>query len=66
LHWGTKAILARFVRRDGRVPPRIGPERRGCGGDMRHKIDLATFRILLALAAIGSSALVLEAGRRWQ
>jgi hypothetical protein len=32
---------------------------------MKHKVQLAKFRILLALVAIGSSALVLEAGRRW-
>ncbi len=32
---------------------------------MKRNFRVATFRILLALAAIGSSALVLEAGRRW-
>jgi len=30
------------------------------------RIELAKFRILLALAAIASSALVLEAGHRWR
>ncbi len=32
---------------------------------MKRSFEVAKFRILLALAAIGSSALVLEAGRRW-
>jgi len=32
---------------------------------VKHGLRFATFRILLALAAIGSAALVLEAGRRW-
>jgi hypothetical protein len=32
---------------------------------MKRYLRLASFRILLTLAAIGSSALVLEAGRRW-
>ncbi len=32
---------------------------------MKRTFRTATFRVLLALAAIGSSALVLEAGHRW-
>jgi hypothetical protein len=32
---------------------------------MKATFRMASFRVLLALAAIGSSALVLEAGRRW-
>ena len=38
-------------------------------GDVRKtvksRLQAASFRVLLALAALGSSALVLEAGRRW-
>ena len=33
---------------------------------MKRTVEFAKFRILLALAAIASSALVLEAGHRWQ
>jgi hypothetical protein len=47
------------------VSSRTGPERWGAVVIMKRNLRLATFRILVALAAIGSSAIVLEAGRRW-
>jgi len=33
--------------------------------DMKKLITSQAFRVLLALGALGSSAVVLEAGRRW-
>lgn len=62
-----KAILARFmsVQAAYAVMDSSVSRRGAVVGPMKRYLRLAQFRILLTLAAIGSSALVLEAGRRW-
>ncbi len=42
------------------------PGRDGSGGfDVKDLLRSQAFRVLLALVVLGSSAIVLEAGRRW-
>ena len=61
-----RANLARFIMAGATALPALtSGESDRLGLFVKNLVKSQAFRVLLALGALGSSAIVLEAGRRW-